>query len=148
MPHSIPRSVQRVIRFLGVLSAIGCAILLFSFGTVAVAVCFRPDSNGINPFFAILGVIAAFFFLFAGIYVAKTLLFAPLSDIATRVPTAGCITAYLVATSIFFNPAMRDFARGNVYLDFSRTFAPYLITWITYRLLRFYIEGYFPKQKT
>ena len=148
MPSLTPLSVQRAIRVAGILSAIGCAIFFLSFAALALAVCFQPHWSGVQPWFAIIGIVLALAFAFAGVYVAKRLLFAPLSEIAERVPIAACVVAYSAACGVLFTPFIRDLARGNVYLDFSRTFAPFLIAWITYRLLRFYIEPYFPKQKT
>lgn len=148
MPSLTPLSVQRAIRFAGILSATGCAIFFYSLGALAVAVCFQPHWSGVQPWFAILGVLLALALAFAGFYVARRLLFAPLSEIAERVPIAACVVAYSAACSVLFTQTIRDLARGNVYLDLSRTVAPFLIAWITYRLLRIYIERYFSKKKT
>jgi len=148
MPSLPPLSVQRTIRVAGILSAIGCALFFLSLGALAVAVCFQPHWSAVQPWFAILGVVLVLGLAFAGFYVARRLLFAPLSEIAERVPIAACVVAYSAACGVLFTPAIRDLARGNVYLDFGRTVAPFLIAWITYRLLKVYIEPYFSKKKT
>ena len=148
MPSLTPPSVQRAIRVAGILSATGCAIFFLSFASLAVAVCFQPHWSGVQPWLAIFGAVLALVIAFVGLYVAKKLLFAPLSEIAARVPVAACVVAYSAACGVLFSPVIRDLARGNVYLDFGRTVAPFLIAWITYRLLRLYIEPYFSKKKT
>lgn len=148
MPSLTPLSVQRAIRLAGIVSAIGCAIFFVSFGALAVAVSFQPHWSGVQPWLAILGVVLALALMFAGVYFAKKLLFAPLSEIAERVPIAACVVAYSAGCGVLFTPAIRDLARGKVYLDFGRTVAPFLIAWITYRFLKSYIEPYFSKKKT